>query len=349
MNYYLSRDYKFSHLNDAGSKARRDIEHTLDGMGFLPVGGKHTVSKNRILHFFRTLSIVMHIPACIRKGDTIVVQYPAKYYGTICRLAHACGGRVITLIHDLGCFRQKHNTVKEEIRRLNITDSLIGHNPVMCSWLLDNGFAGYTWKKDIVTLQVFDFLSESVCKTGHVWPMRRIVYAGQMSRRKNSFLYDLGRYAGNWSVNLYGKGFDKAEAANPEKFDTKGFMLPDQLIKSAEGDFGLVWDGDSVDCCSGNWGEYLAINTPHKISLYLRCGLPIIIWSKAAMAGFVKENNIGICIDSLREINDIYNTLTEEEYQRMFENVQHVSRLISEGWYARRAVSEIVNASCDRK
>ena len=41
--------------------------------------------------------------------------------------------------------------------------------------------------------------------------------------------------------------------------------------------------------------------------------------------------------------------MTEEEYQRMFENVQHVSRLISEGWYARRAVSEIVNASCDRK
>ena len=111
----------------------------------------------------------------------------------------------------------------------------------------------------------------------------------------------------------------------------KGFMLPDALIGAAEGDFGLVWDGDSVDSCCGNWGEYLMINTPHKVSLYIRCGLPIIIWRKAAMARFVEENGIGICVGSLRDIAGIYTRLTQAEYERMCENVQRVSRMMSEG------------------
>ena len=341
MNYYLARDYKYKHLNDAGSKARMDIERIMEKMGFRPAGRQRTISKNRLRHFILTLAIVLRMPARIKRGDILVLQYPTKYYNAICRLAHLRGSRVITFVHDLGCFRQKHSSAEKEIRRMNLSDGVIGCNPTVCGWLADNGFVGYGKRGIAVPLHAFDFLSDSESPDRkNTWPLRKIVYAGQLAQRKNRFLYDFGHHIEGYTVNVYGKGFDKSHAAGPEKFSIKGFMLPDALIGAAEGDFGLVWDGDSVDSCCGNWGEYLMINTPHKVSLYIRCGLPIIIWRKAAMARFVEENGIGICVGSLRDIAGIYTRLTQAEYERMYENVQRVSRMMSEGRFFSRAIAE---------
>lgn len=342
--YYLSKDYKYKRLNDAGNKARLDIEQTMDKMEFLPAGKRRTISKNKLIHFFRTLAFVFLIPFNLRKKDILIIQYPTKYYDTICRLTHLCGARIITLIHDLGCFRQKHNSIKKEIHRLNRTDALISHNSNYCNWIINNGFVGYNKKCIITSLQVFDFLSDAQSPNRKdVWPMHKIVYAGQLALRKNRFLYDWGNYAENYNINVYGRGFEKSSAANPDKFETKGFTPPQKLISYSEGDFGLVWDGDSIDCCSGNWGEYLKLNAPHKVSLYIRCGLPILIWRKAAMAEFIEKNNIGICIDSLRDINEIYKNISQAEYHTMCDNVQRVSRLMSEGYYFTQAVTEAIS------
>ena len=38
MIYYLSRDYKSNRINDAGSKARLDVEQVMDQLGFSPQG-----------------------------------------------------------------------------------------------------------------------------------------------------------------------------------------------------------------------------------------------------------------------------------------------------------------------
>ena len=35
--------------------------------------------------------------------------------------------------------------------------------------------------------------------------------------------------------------------------------------------------------------DYLRINNPHKTSLYLACGIPIITWNKAAIAQYVRK------------------------------------------------------------
>lgn len=343
-SYYLSRDYKYKHINDAGSKARLDIEQIMGKMNIRPAGKQYSISKLRICHFIKTLLIVIRMSICISKKDILIIQYPTKYYKTICKLVHLRGGRIITFIHDLSCFRQKHISVKKEIQRLNQSDALICCNPVIENWLKENGYIGYNKKTIVVSLNVFDFLSDSNSPNRKVtWPTNKIVYAGQLSQRKNRFLYIFGNYINNYTINVYGKGFILSDASNPQKFNLKGFMIPNDLISHSEGDFGLVWDGDSVDCCCGNWGEYLAINTPHKVSLYIRCGLPILIWRKAAMAEFIKKNNIGICIDSLRDINDIYQNLSQAEYHTICDNVQRVSRLMSEGHYFTQAVTEAIS------
>ena len=131
------------------------------------------------------------------------------------------------------------------------------------------------------------------------------------------------------------------KAQGKEHFNCKGFVRSDELIATAEGDFGLVWDGFSVDACTGNFGEYLKYNNPHKTSLYIRCGLPVIIWDQAALSDFVRSNGIGICISSLAELDTILSSLTPAQYAKMKQNTVEISKRLSQGYYITKALSEV--------
>ena len=170
-----------------------------------------------------------------------------------------------------------------------------------------------------------------------------IVSAGALNRRKNTFLYEVGAYFQHYRFNLYGSGFEADAAAGKERFNCMGFIPSDHLIASAKGDFGLVWDGNSLDSCSGDFGEYLQYNNPHKTSLYIRCHLPVIIWEKAALADFVRTEGIGICIDSLKNLEKILDGLSTEEYEAMRQRTITVSDRLSKGRYFTEAVSEALN------
>lgn len=333
MYCYLSRNYK--NQTSAGNKAKSDIEHIMQQMGFRNVGFRPTYYHNAVLAFLVTLAGVLKSFFCLRKGDILVLQYPLKkYFSFVCFLAHCRLAKVVVIIHDLGSFRRKKLTVKQEIARLSQADYIVAHNKNMKEWLTEQGCI-----LPIGVLEIFDYLSTTTFPfTAFPEKAFRILYAGALSYRKNSFLYKIGSYIHTLDFVLYGNGFDMDKAEGKEHLHYKGFVNSDDLIKEAEGDFGLVWDGDSIDECSGDWGSYLRFNNPHKTSLYLRCGLPVIIWSKAALAGFVKENGVGICIDSLRDLDTVLSGLTAEEYQQMKKNVERISKQLSEGYYCRKAL-----------
>ena len=143
-------------------------------------------------------------------------------------------------------------------------------------------------------------------------------------------------------MNLYGFGFNPAEAKGTERIEYKGFVPSDELIATASGDFGLVWDGFSIEACTGSFGEYLQYNNPHKTSLYIRCELPVIIWNKAALAPFIRENNIGLCISSLTELNEKLSALTIEDYVTMKNNVKKISEKLADGHYVRTAIKSAI-------
>ena len=335
MNCYLSRNYKG--LSSAGNKAKTDIEQIMEEMSFRNVGLKQTTYTNEVLSFFATLTGVLKSPFCLHKGDKLVLQYPLKKYFTlVCNMAHLRGAKVIVLIHDLGSFRRKALTVGQEIKRLNHADYIIAHNEKMKKWLEDNGC-----KAKLGVLEIFDYLSNTKAA-----PQRdtkkpySVLYAGALSPRKNAFLYEVGAYIHTFNFNLYGNGFETGQAKGKEHFKYMGFVKSDDLIATAQGDFGLVWDGASVSTCSGDFGEYLQYNNPHKTSLYIRCELPVIIWNKAALADFVRENSIGICIDSLEELENTLSTLSERQYMEMKERTARIGQLLSEGYFAMKALQK---------
>ena len=262
MECYLSRNYK--ETNSAGNKAKTDMEAIMRAMGLHDVGLPQSHYRDTIRHFLFTLASVLKSPFCLGRGDTLVLQYPLKkYYELVCDMAHARGAKVVTLIHDLGSFRRKALTVEREIRRLNHSDVVIVHNESMLRWLRDN-----ECRSRLLTLGIFDYLSPAgILPPPMPESPYTVVYAGGLSQRKNAFLYQLGNVVQDYKVRLYGGGFDIHQAAHPECFEQMGFVPSNQLIATASGHFGLVWDGDSLDACSGDMGEYLrrfCLKHPHS-------------------------------------------------------------------------------------
>lgn len=76
---------------------------------------------------------------------------------------------------------------------------------------------------------------------------------------------------------------------------------------------------------SGTFGQYLKLNNPHKTSLYLASGIPVIIWKEAALASFIVENNLGFAVDKLSEINEKLSQISDEQYKIMANNVKGIS------------------------
>ena len=88
-------------------------------------------------------------------------------------------------------------------------------------------------------------------------------------------------------------------------------------------------------------GEYLKYNNPHKVSLYIASEMPIIIWEKAALAKFVKDNNIGITVSSLYELPEVLSKVTKQEYQMYKYNLSRLSADVKNGKYLTEALSKI--------
>ena len=333
---YLSRNYRG--VNNAGNKAKTDIEQIMEAHGFRNVGLKQTRYTNVVVAFCFTLFSVLKSFFCLRKGDVLVLQYPLKkYYAFVCNMAHLRGCKVITLIHDLGSFRRKKLTIPQEIARLNHSDCVIVHSESMRNWLLEKGI-----KAKLQVLEIFDYLSETQSAANDALPQSpcRVLFVGGLSSKNNEFLYKLGNNVSrSYEIVLYGSGFEP-ERLHRDKVDYKGFVSSDQLIASARGEYGVVWYGSSLEGGCGALGEYLQYNAPHKMSLYIRCGLPVIIWEKAALASFVKKNNIGICVASLSELEEIFSKMDADQYLEMKKHVQAISERLSQGFYCFKAIRQ---------
>ena len=84
-----------------------------------------------------------------------------------------------------------------------------------------------------------------------------------------------------------------------------------------------------------------AIQQPTQDIAYIRCELPVIIWEKPALSDFVRKNGIGISIASLNELDGILASLTPEQYATMKQNVAALSERLQNGYYIKKALSEI--------
>lgn len=326
MNYYIKAD--------SVNKAKNDVDELLHDWGYHDLSNKNH-SQGKIAHFFHQLTGVMRILTHVHSGDTLILQYPfKKFYYMACTFAHWKGATVVTIVHDLGAFRRHKLTPEQENRQLSKTDKLIVHNETMEKWVKAHGFKGKT-----VCLGIFDYL---ISTKPHAYPTPhrpwRIVYAGGLYKWRNAYLYNLDSSMNLWTLDLYGPGYEALE--KDPKITWHGNLKEEQLMEQVEGDFGLVWDGGSLDECNGDWGSYLKINNPHKTSFYICAGIPVIVWKKAAMRNFIEDNNLGFSIDSIKDIDEKLRNMTPEQYKTMRDSVARFSALLRKGHFTEKSFKD---------
>ena len=326
MNYYI-RIYS--------NKPKEDINSIVESVGYRSVNPDRNV-RGGIGHFLVKTQALWCILTRMKSNDTLLIQYPLKKFYTLSVLcAHLKGARVVTLIHDLGCFRRKKLTVPHEVKRLNRTDFLIVHNQRMADFLTENGL-----HVPMHLLGIFDYLSDAQPRQTDTKEKesRTVAYAGGLSHARNAYIYTIGKHIRRWTLELFGKSFEPDLMQDAGRVHFRGQFPPDELIRSVDCDFGLVWDGDSFDECRGKWGEYLKFNNPHKTSFYLRAHMPVIVWSQSAMAPFVRKHDIGLCIDSLTDIDRLLESLPDGRYEEMKRNAVEMSGRLATGHYTKKAL-----------
>ncbi len=319
----------------AWSKARGDVARLAAQQGFRAVRLPQTWSPRAWLSFAATLR------AQAGRGGQVLVEYPLPQRKRLYPLQVLCrlfGIRLHGLVHDLDSLRSQGSDEAREIAVLRLFDSLISHNAKMTSWLRERGIS-----KPVVDLHLFDYLGVA----GKPWHADtwgdcvRVVCAGNLEYAKAQYVYDprLGQDQ-NVEYALYGVYFeaDRKLAAN---VSYRGVFEPDTPTLQSTSHFGLVWDGACVDSCTGTFGDYLRVNNPHKLSLYVSMGLPVIVWSESAVADFVQDQGIGVAVSSLREIGTLPGRLSEDDYLAMAARATALGERLRRGDFLKEALRRL--------
>lgn len=318
----------------AWSKARADAGVILRRAGYETLQLPWLASLGEAARFWSQLK------DALAGGGHLLIEHPfvrrkRAYFLYLFRLL----GRVklYALVHDLDSLRFETHP-RRELAVLRLFDGVISHNRAMSGWLRANGYTG-----KIVELQLFDYLSEPT-PPSHALAMDSqldILYAGNLTFNKASYIYreELGALT-NAHLSVFGPYFDSARAH--AGITHKGVFDPDRPVLDRRYHFGLVWEGDSLDGCDGAYGRYLRYNNPHKASLYIAQGLPIVIWRGAALADFVRQEGIGVAIDRLEELDQLASRVSNEAYLAMVEKVQALRRKVNEGGFLASAIERLV-------
>ena len=332
----------------AASKAREDINEIVSQIGFEPIEVEYDYKTRSEKGFTRALKqLTLDWKNALEKvgnGDTVFIQFPLNHHPMwiahrIKKLHHR-GGRAIVLIHDIDSFRMKQDTLIDKMKLLkvkvedktilNSCDAIIAHNRKMIRNLVKMGID----EKRLIPLEIFDYVLHSTKKENNRCKNDPVAIAGTLRKGKAGYVYKLPK---DTAFNLYGVGY---EGKNDKNTNYQGSFMPEELQNVMKGSFGLVWDGDSADTCDGISGGYLRINNPHKTSLYLACGMPVLVWKDAAISSFVESHKCGISINSLNDINKALANVTNEEYKVLCENAEEISKKLIRGDYTKTALSK---------
>ena len=360
MRYYVYESNLSGDEWQTKDKCRRDIRKLLTQRGYEPIGipvsesGDEKEKDSVIdiakkgLNTGKNFKSWMDYLKKVRRNDIVVIQYP-PYQRTL--LANILvflkmkGAFVIGLIQDLGSYRNndegkmiKRWSTVEDAYALSFFNQVIVNNVKMRKILLASEFND----KKLVNIRLFDYLTDGEpdkTPEERFFKDAPIVIAAESHHKFNEkgyYLYSAQCDPGV-KFNVYGPDIDE-RYINNLTYEYKGAVLPEQIPNEIEGSFGLVWEGNSLETCEGDWGEYLRINNPNKASMYIAAGIPLIIWSGAALADFVQKYGLGITVDSIYELKSAVENVTDVQYAQMLENIRPFTKAVKSGAFFTKAI-----------
>lgn len=327
-NYVLTSDI-YKGYKHAGPKAKADINMFLKQAGW-----KILDLDLPIKRFSKLMYRIFKLPHLFKgkNAENIVFQYPMYTVfltkSIIKEVRKQTNAKLIFVVHDYESIRKykgDQTFFKNEVKIFNAVDCLIVHSEAMKKKMRE---AGVTTK--MVVLGVFDYYNPQPL-INHQEYEHSICFAGNLE--KSSFLTKLKLK----NSHAYLFGMDPADHY-PENISYEGLYQAEELPKYLKGDFGLVWDGTSLTGDGGIYADYQLYNAPHKTSLYLSSGMPVIVWKKAAISKFILDNNVGIAVDSLEDIDEILEKITNQEFLEMQVNAHQLAHKLRSGLMIKNAI-----------
>ena len=351
MKWVVREQQKKESEFNAGSKARNDVDAILISEEFRPLVANSELdeSQGTLKKIYLQFSRYSEWKTCIENlnsGDTVVIQYPVRnhtlFFGNVLKAVEKKNVKIIGIIHDLESLRlaisenspaiSKMRFKYEELYAPKYFDKIIVHNEHMRKAIHE--FFSVPMDK-MVNLEIFDYLYDSTDEEEHAIFGGPVLVAGNLDKNKCGYIYNL---PSDVRFDLYGANYDKSSKQG-KNVQYKGKVKPDELPGLLKGSFGLVWDGPSAKTCEGVFGEYLKYNNPHKASLYLASGIPIIVWKNSALADFVKEHRCGIVVESLYDLKREINQLSRETYEEIIKKVKTIQTRLISGKFTTAALS----------
>lgn len=338
--------------NTAGSKAPTDIKTIFGQNGYQVIEIHQHKGRCDDWSYQRNVQDWEQCYELIPDNSILLLQHPfwqeqEKRNEILRRLKEKKHVGIISLVHDVeklrGIFVSDYMRAEYDFM-LQMADVLIVHNERMKEAFLQDGVED----RKIITLDIFDYLLDiesdieanigknSVDTHGEIHG-KSISIAGNLDVKKSPYIGKLQELS-PLRVHLYGPNYAVSDIADNVVYH--GTFPADTVQEQLKEGFGLVWDGGGLNTCAGSTGEYLRYNNPHKLSLYLAAGLPVIIWKEAAEAEFVEKNGVGIPVASLYEAKEILEKMTEEQYGQYVSAVEKIADKIRKGKHTEAAIGK---------
>lgn len=332
MKYQFCIRFNEIDVNSSATKAVEDCNQIFSANGYQDFTLVVPHNNNRKAYYFKLLKEIFNFFFKVKKGAIVGIQYPLlsinevfKYFIKVARIKKV---KFFCIVHDIESLRTggtDQRKISREVANLNYYDLIIVHNDEMKNWLVRAGVS-----VPMVTLILFDYLTPLKSTAIH---NSDIVYAGNLA--KSTFIYALPVLT-SCSFKLFGPGCDSAKLKNGVSWG--GVFSPEEIVEKMEGSFGLIWDGTEVDRCDDVLGNYLNYNNPHKASLYLAAGLPLIAPKGSAIGRFILESGTGMVVNSLNDLQQVQ--ISEFDYERFIANVAKIQQHITHGFYFNSAIKE---------
>ena len=276
------------------------------------------------------------IIAAVGNGDIVIFQFPTwnefKFDEALLRQLSAYQGlKKITFVHDMRSLMFESNLflLPYEIQFMNQTDLVILPSQNMADFLRTEGLT----VDKIIIQRMWDFpvTIDQLIRP----PFERVInFAGNPDGEKFEFVKEWNYDAVELRVTA-----EKADWDQGKNISFLGWFTDDTILVNAlrrSGGFGLLWSEYSY------FRDYMKLNACYKLSAYLAAGIPVIVSSEIPEKDTIIRKNLGLVVDSLDEAVERVAAITQEEYNKMVDDVAVFSNLIRDSYFAKKVLTDAV-------
>jgi len=326
----------------AQNKAMFDVAAALDDMGFERVVISRKMRSSFLGNSWERICWVLKCLVYrrrIRPNAVVALQYTITcWHGALAyrlldeEFKARRNLKIIALVHDINRGDVLEDRLTDHEKRFfKLCDKILVHCENMRQFFVKHGVDA----EKLEIFEAFDYLMDHPIRGEIQDDLSVVNCCGNLSPHKCGCYRELKSLPFvQW--RLYGPNCSADYLS--ERVRQMGVCPPDELPDRLETGFGLIWDGDSIETQTGLFGAYQKYNHPHKLSLYLASGLPLILWDRSGAADFVVREGVGFVVSSLREIPDRLRVLTPEDYRCMRQKAIVLGNRLRTGCLVRQAI-----------